>query len=163
MRNDILLPLLNEILPGNSFLLVRDKWVELIGPKSLTDQESQYFPALAKRMQASKAKRSKMAVSEEVVIVADKLISPITAPTAVDRSIFMDYDAIPKPSQSPWPSAPVAPAPENLRLYRKSLYAIAANPYCLEAASLPPPLMRSAKKQYAERAMSANQSYIYYY
>ena len=160
MRNDILLPLLNEILPGNSFLLVRAKWVELIGPKSLTDQESIYFSALAKRMQSSKSKKSKMAVSEEVVIVADKPISPATA---IDRSIFMDYDAIPKPSQTPWPSAPVAPATENLRLYRKSPYAIAANPYCLEAASLPPPLMRSAKKQYAERAMSANQSYIYYY
>ena len=50
MRDDVLLPLFHTILPNLGLKNVKEKWVELIGPKSLTGEKSKYYDKLKSRL-----------------------------------------------------------------------------------------------------------------
>lgn len=58
IRSVILLPMLRELLPSLGINNIESRWIELIGSKSLTDEESPYFKALSAHLMSPVSKSS---------------------------------------------------------------------------------------------------------
>lgn len=64
IRDVVLLPLLRDLLPKVGLKMVEKRWCELIGPKSLTDEQSPYFKALSSRLISSRELQSDKVVAK---------------------------------------------------------------------------------------------------
>lgn len=54
VRNSILLPILNDLLPSLGVPSAQQRWCDLVGPKSLTNEQSPYFEALSSHLKSSR-------------------------------------------------------------------------------------------------------------
>jgi hypothetical protein len=66
IRRVVLLPLLRELLPRVGLKNVERRWLELVGPKSLTDEQSPYFDALSSKLISSRESQRDKVVSKLV-------------------------------------------------------------------------------------------------
>jgi hypothetical protein len=93
-RNKLLVPLLDHYLKEEGLSTARAKWCELVGPKSLTDEHSQYYSKLASKMQKRRISRY------DVLVSAAKSLSLTTsasagsaASSATPSSLVVDMNA----------------------------------------------------------------------
>lgn len=152
MRNDVLLPLLEQVLPQYGLKTVKDKWTELIGPRSLTDEKSKYYDKLKQRLM----------IGSKIRHVNRSLLS---FNPRKDESIFMEPRGYAN-TNSPRPLPPQInhfsqENPANSysvpHIYKKSPFVLAKKPYSLEASLLLQnqlPLLRLARDN--ENARAAN-------
>jgi GTP pyrophosphokinase len=93
MRNDVLIPLLRDILPGlyghlAGNISVEQKWTSLVGARSLTDERSPYFESLSAHMKRRKAPEAApvAAISVEPTVATEpRRLFPISLPIGMQR------------------------------------------------------------------------------
>lgn len=174
-RDSLLLPLLDQLLSQEGLGTAREKWCELIGPKSLTDEHSRYFSALSSRMRKRRfdvlSAAAKSIVAVAPVVDAD---SPIKSPEPNPKKVPV---TLPLSMVSTTPAAVKEAAPMQVQVYprpiaqkrsermksdisefRRAPHIIARTPYCLEASTMPPQFIRNAKQKYAYRALFQEKS-----
>lgn len=171
-RDSLLLPLLEQYLPEEGFATAREKWCELVGPKSLTDEHSRYFSALSSRMRKRRVSRLDI-LSTAVKTMLAPTSSSIEAdsPTKSVESKVKVFVALPQSVVSVEDSTPmqvqVYPRPVAQKRpdrkydnneFRRASHIIARTPYCLEASTMPPLFIRNAKQKYANRALYQEKS-----
>lgn len=150
MRDAILLPLLSQILPQCGLKNVTEKWILLVGPRSLTNARSKYYDKLKQRLMIG----SKIRHANRTLLSFN--------PRKESTSINLSYGYTPPPP-------PLPPSTNHLNqenpanfysvphIYKKSPYVLAKKPYSLEASVLLQdrlPLLRLARDN--ENARAAN-------
>lgn len=140
MRSAVLMPILRDILPSKGIDHAEMQWSDLIGPHSLTDEMSTYHVTLSRHLKSSSM--IKRALQKHNAGETTSLV--IRTNTTVTEA---------KPFRGSGPrGAPTSP-PTLRPLYPKAYPAqykrVSEKPFSLEAASLPPMMLRIAKKAYA--------------
>eukprot|EP01038_Epipyxis_sp_PR26KG_P004058 gene4058-5801_t len=175
MKNNVLLPLLNETLPLFGHQNVLKYWLEVFGSNSLDDSqyEEENLLALLEFNEPESIENISIQSNEE------KIINSVNSSKFSSIHNINNYQE--EDLKSSWKTSPSyliasSPVQQNFRSFRsekslkyayslspykiipfkhsKSPFELASKPFSLEAAALSPSLQRLAKKTYAEQALA---------
>jgi hypothetical protein len=170
MRSSVLLPLLRESLPARGVVDAEARWLDLVGRRSLSDETSPYYPALARHLKAAKG------TPVTVSVPVPAALAPVSSSSSSSSSSEAEVEAEEEAEKVAVASKRVASAPSNGssgflpvgrsrdRVARETTggginwgwgvrpaVANPSKPYSLESSALPPSLLARERKKTARK------------